>query len=319
MERHLYLIGNGFDLHHGINSGYTDFRNWLEKTNNDLFYQINEIYEVSDKDKWWSDFENRLAMLNAVQLAAHFAYENNPYYLSNHCEFGWDQAAIEVELQLDRLFSELRGYFHEWIAQLNTPLQDKKIQLDIQDTFFINFNYTKTLENLYGVSPKKILHIHGCVDSDDNFILGHGKDYQEIQKMNHVEIPKPTASLSEEEISEYYESFFGTQEHEKLALESAIRGILSQKKPVHDIIRKNIEYFESINDVGIIHVYGLSLSDVDMPYFDYFAKKKRNALWIFSDIQNKNIRRIEWFCKNKNIKKYKIIDLNDILVTMIDS
>ena len=190
--------------------------------------------------------------------------------------------------------------------------------MDTQDTFFINFNYTKTLENLYGVSPKKILHIHGCVDSDEDFILGHGKDFQEIYKMNHVESPKPTVSLSEEEMSEYYDSIFGSQEHEKLALESAIRGIFSQKKPVHDIIRKNIQYFESIKVVRIVYVYGLSLSDVDMPYFEYFAKKNRKALWVFNDFQNQNIDRIECFCKINHLKKHKIIDLNNILETKID-
>ena len=318
MTEHLYLIGNGFDLHHGINSRYTDFRNWLEKVNYDLLYQINEIYEICEKDKWWSDFENRLATLDAIQLGAQIACENEPDLLSDHCDSMWNQAAIEVELKLGRLFSELRGCFHKWIVQLNTPLQDKKIQLDTQDTFFINFNYTKTLENLYGVSPKKILHIHGCVDSDEDFILGHGKDFQEIYKMNHVEIPKPTVSLSEEEMSEYYDSIFGSQEHEKLALESAIRGIFSQKKPVHDIIRKNIQYFESIKVVRIVYVYGLSLSDVDMPYFEYFAKKNRKALWVFNDFQNQNIDRIECFCKINHLKKHKIIDLNNILETKID-
>ena len=25
----LYIIGNGFDLHHGISSKYTDFQQWL--------------------------------------------------------------------------------------------------------------------------------------------------------------------------------------------------------------------------------------------------------------------------------------------------
>lgn len=27
----LYIIGNGFDLHHGINSSYFEYRIWLKK------------------------------------------------------------------------------------------------------------------------------------------------------------------------------------------------------------------------------------------------------------------------------------------------
>lgn len=29
MVKHLYIIGNGFDLHHGINSSYKDFQEWM--------------------------------------------------------------------------------------------------------------------------------------------------------------------------------------------------------------------------------------------------------------------------------------------------
>ena len=30
MVNHLYIIGNGFDKHHDIPSGYQDYRRWLE-------------------------------------------------------------------------------------------------------------------------------------------------------------------------------------------------------------------------------------------------------------------------------------------------
>lgn len=29
--KHLSIIGNGFDIHHGVNSSFLNFRNWLEK------------------------------------------------------------------------------------------------------------------------------------------------------------------------------------------------------------------------------------------------------------------------------------------------
>lgn len=28
--KHLYIIGNGFDIHHKINSSYSNFRDWME-------------------------------------------------------------------------------------------------------------------------------------------------------------------------------------------------------------------------------------------------------------------------------------------------
>lgn len=31
----LYIIGNGFDIHHGIESKYWNFREWVRKTKKD--------------------------------------------------------------------------------------------------------------------------------------------------------------------------------------------------------------------------------------------------------------------------------------------
>ena len=33
----LYIIGNGFDLHHGVASSYASFCKWLEKHDFELF------------------------------------------------------------------------------------------------------------------------------------------------------------------------------------------------------------------------------------------------------------------------------------------
>ena len=34
----LYIIGNGFDLHHGINSSYFEYRIWLKKHYEDIYW-----------------------------------------------------------------------------------------------------------------------------------------------------------------------------------------------------------------------------------------------------------------------------------------
>lgn len=33
-EERLYVIGNGFDVHHGIDSKYVDFKKWLMRNHN---------------------------------------------------------------------------------------------------------------------------------------------------------------------------------------------------------------------------------------------------------------------------------------------
>ena len=91
MERHLYIIGNGFDLHHGINSSYRNFRDWLYENEPTVIQDIEEAYGCCD-DEWWSDFENQDLM-------------------SDHCDRMWNDAQIEVEQSLDGLYSDLRSCF----------------------------------------------------------------------------------------------------------------------------------------------------------------------------------------------------------------
>ncbi|MDE6338261.1 MAG: bacteriophage abortive infection AbiH family protein [Muribaculaceae bacterium] len=56
----LYIIGNGFDLSHGIPSGYPEFKTFCERTERyvPLFNQINECLTVLDSG--WNNFEEAL-------------------------------------------------------------------------------------------------------------------------------------------------------------------------------------------------------------------------------------------------------------------
>ena len=72
----LYIIGNGFDLHHGINSSYFEYRIWLKKHYEDIYWEIVNTFEVDDESEaykikleerqhpWWKDFENNLGNIS---------------------------------------------------------------------------------------------------------------------------------------------------------------------------------------------------------------------------------------------------------------
>lgn len=190
----------------------------------------------------------------------------------------WTDAQFEVENQLEELYSELRKCFHEWVVQLTPPSASSKVNIITQDSKFINFNYTKTLENLYGINPHKILHLHGCVDEDEDFILGHGKSYEELDSLNTEKRPVSPEDLDEYELNLFYEEQANSYEfHEQLARQAAISGVASQRKPVNDIIKKNESFLNSLSDISHIHVYGLSLSEVDMPYLKHILSIVRSA------------------------------------------
>lgn len=40
----LYIIGNGFDISHGINSRYSDFERWVEEKGNDQLIGLMDIF-----------------------------------------------------------------------------------------------------------------------------------------------------------------------------------------------------------------------------------------------------------------------------------
>ena len=55
--------------------------------------------------------------------------------------------------------------------------------LQIPDAqLYISFNYTDTLERVYGIPDNKILYFHGKASRSDNLIYGHDKSHFQIQE-----------------------------------------------------------------------------------------------------------------------------------------
>ena len=315
MGKHLYIIGNGFDLHHKIKSSYGDFRDWLKSTHQSVMWDLDEIYGSCGVE-WWGDFENNLADLDVFQYASAIADENTPDLMSDHCDRTWGDAQAEVEYNLGGLYSDLRKFLRKWVRQLNKPSEECQIRLEIQNSRFINFNYTYTLEDMYKVPDNQILHIHGCISDGTPLVIGHGKDPEDLRAMNEVDDPPRPSS----DIPESYEEWTCEMEqrhplHEQMAEDAAIDAVASQRKPVGDIMQNNIEFFNALNDVTNIHVYGFSFSDVDMPYLDKITEIAKGAKWEISDYQDKCKTKIEAFVTRNQIDHYEIIDLKSLYIS----
>jgi hypothetical protein len=61
----LYIIGNGFDLWHGIPSSYAQFKEYVRQRDRDLFDAV-ERYLPADED--WSDLEAALAEIDVDSI-----------------------------------------------------------------------------------------------------------------------------------------------------------------------------------------------------------------------------------------------------------
>lgn len=59
----LYIIGNGFDLIHGMKTSYSDFKDWLLSVGYiEILEELQSIYKIQENDEFllWSDFEKAL-------------------------------------------------------------------------------------------------------------------------------------------------------------------------------------------------------------------------------------------------------------------
>jgi hypothetical protein len=120
------------------------------------------------KTDLWKDFEKALG-------------EYNINYIYDQCiefiEIDYDhmmRSAFAIEdspdIELLPRKEELVRYFSEWIESI--WISDEPLSIEIpKEARYLTFNYTDTLEKLYGIPTENILHIHGTFY---NPIFGHG-------------------------------------------------------------------------------------------------------------------------------------------------
>lgn len=312
-NQHLYIIGNGFDIHHCRKTSYADFYKWANENHEDVIVEIEEKVGSLDAE-WWYNFENNLAKINAYEISQTIASENVPNLSDDHVDSQWNDAQIYTEQLFKSVYDDIKEIFEKWVQNGIKPTNlNRLISLDKEESFFLTFNYTDTLEESYHVPSSQILHIHGSI-YDNEFIIGHGKSREEITKENEYN-DSPSVDKGpiedDEDIYEYEEE--GLELHEQLALGAAISGIASQRKPVLDIIKKNNDRFNSFNEVADIHIYGFSFSDIDLPYLDKIVEVVdiSNVSWEVSDYNGDNKDAIVKFMTKHSISNYTIISLED--------
>lgn len=304
--KHLYIIGNGFDIHHGINSSYLNFRNWLEKAEPNIYSQLCDLYEIStDENKakeWWSDFENMLSEVDLNNYVENVVIENYPDLSKDDFrDRDYHAAEYAASDELGALIYHVKRTFNAWIASLDKAEDSKRIHLIRKDSLFITFNYTRTLEEQYQIPDNQVLHIHGMV-GDDELILGHGKNYAELKEDYEMTLSQPPADLDEEELEDWYSSHydFVTQQTQEVAISQ----IASLQKDVQQIISDNRSIWDSLAEVEIIHVFGFSFSYIDTPYLSTIINhiNTDKVKWEISAFSNRDREKIEAFMDDAGIK-----------------
>ena len=303
--KHLYIIGNGFDLHHDMKTKYTQFQKWLEEKKMHVLSTINALFDNNKDENWWKNFEENLASAVTSEIVQKEVKDNYPDIGSDDFrDKDWYNAEYAVERILAEVYEEIRKAFHLWIAELKMGNPNKKIELMIDDVVFITFNYTLTLESLYDIDESKILHIHGKAGTNDELVLGHGVSEEKIEEMLEKDYPTNESG--------------GYDYVTQRAKNAAISGVYNQRKNVDKIIKKYEKWFSSLKDVSHLYIYGHSFGDVDIPYFKKILSiiNKKNVLIEVSDYKDENKFIIDSFMQKENIgiEQYSIVNLNDKLL-----
>lgn len=176
----IVLLGNGFDLAHGIPSSYRDFYKYLvyECKDDGSVLTLNSMYPSNKKNSLWKNFEECLAFPDMNFLS-------------------------ELEDPLDEYLNPkfinkiIEDKFYEWLRTLpyyGGPVADSSfIKYLDNKNYFISFNYSDSLKRIYDFNH--VCNIHGCavegkeeklvyghkhIDTDNEFILTTEKPVKEV-------------------------------------------------------------------------------------------------------------------------------------------
>lgn len=277
--KRVFIIGNGFDLAHGLKTSYFDFRDYVRKNEKTFYDKIMEFNLFRD-DKLWKDFENKLSKIDIDSLTTYANLQCNDNMDYDSMEGDNIDCSVDKELDyIDKLSEKIK----DWLSDTVDVTKCKKIinPVYLKDSLWLTFNYTNTLEDLYGVNSECILHIHGDVDHyNKGLLIGHGND----QDINELE-------------NKCQQLYSGREYSAKKAIVKYLR---KSRKPVKSRIQDNQTYFSDYADADEIYILGFSFGNVDMPYIDKVASSSPNANIYISFYDKGEIPRFQ--CKMKSYK-----------------
>lgn len=313
----LFIIGNGFDLKHGLKSTYREFAKFVYKKNKEIYVDfLKKMLHYVDRNskplfnkKTWSNFEDCISQLyNGIDLD-YIIFD--VIYPSSEDDIGrasyWDDKTYNLDKYIDndkiiKTPSEIKLLFNEWVAKLNNksffwirffhPFIYQKIKkLFNKNSIFLNFNYTNTLEKIYGIDDEKIIHLH---NSKENYIVGHNCKYI---RPSEGYLGLNWEDLTDEDGNPVYDDYSEIEMYD--TIDEYIKKLHEMfYKNSKQIIDNNKEIFDKSFDEII--VLGFSFGEQDEIYIKKLLEKTPPNNWIIYYHTCEDYKRISaLFGKNK--------------------
>lgn len=315
-DRVLYIIGNGFDLMHGVRSSYSAFRDSLRK-DSPLRFALENFWIPDDI---WADFENALAQFNAEAMSSSFMVDT---WLDTFDVYNEDTGAAEFFMAAEAaanpiltVVNELPRRLRMWVESLSIGTDDRLLCGMFRDGKVLCFNYTEFVESMYGVATDHVCYIHGCrrkkkYHPKDELIIGHLPGSGENSYDYEDKMPE-----------------WIRQPHKRYLVESAqaeVFRIISDcdeqlTKHSPEIIAKHQEFFDGLDKIKEIVVIGHSMSPVDWDYFDAVCSglhDKNEVHWYFGCHGLRDLQNLECLLERLGLPRssVSIFRTDDISVT----
>lgn len=309
--RNLFIVGNGFDVAHGLPTRYADFKKYLSeriKANQGIkdidgdYIKITEIPRLPEQKIWcgksvcaeywkeeeliywlvdevsnsksdmkWSDFETYLSELNIQAILNKWGY------------------TVENVMKIQETLNDISGFFFRWVNTIDLSKAKKKLNMEKMikgdENLVLSFNYTETLEKIYGVCEHSICHIHGKREIDS----------EQQKRKDMTSIGKDCTEL----IIGYEENLLKVEDINLLYIDEDIRsGVLTATTGLIKDVKQNIfrerKFFDAVEKADIQNIYsvGLSYSEVDMPYIREICERIKKSgnmekcVWHFEEFDS---------------------------------
>lgn len=266
--RNLFLIGNGFDQWQGLPTSYGRFgeyyRAHIQDTAKKLHVKtaVNEsgalitpvemifgdIFSPSSlPDEFFGSFESSMALLDDQNII-------NYYPKSNRGLYALQDTVQKAQAILQKLFGD-------WIGSIAIDTAEPQYTFD-DSCYFINFNYTDTLEKRFGVNEDVDYHIHGDAADLESMIFGHSTH--------------PETAFKELMVQKLIRTLDGKKSKRLRGLYLIESALYETDKHVQDNIDAMCRVMMldgvHIEDITDIYVLGHSFAEPDYEYFEFLVK-----------------------------------------------
>ena len=266
-----YLIGNGFDLHFGLQTRYQDFLKYYEK-------QKPENKNIgSFKKKWlqkfdfWSDLElalgERTGNFSGGDIETYINFiKDMQIALAEYCEEEQKKAALIEEERKKKVKKDIVS-FAKYFKNEEIEAKINRLMPSDEDYLvnFVVFNYTNTLETIIA-TPTEVRKNSLIYGWQDQSLL---PQYYKAQLGNLIHIHGTTRESM----------ILGVNDSEQISNNNFAGNDKFLDEIVKPRMNRNCErnrerkVIDCINDSNIICIYGMSMGDTDKLWWQTIGKR----------------------------------------------